>query len=275
MNASADVDPYNLRVTDSIPSTAPLASIDARELTVRFGSLTALDRVTIAAAPGTILGVIGPNGAGKSTLINCLTGLLEPTSGQVAVLGRSPAEDPGVKANIGIMPDGLELFNQLSAHEFLTFNGEMYGVPRAVAAQRAAELLTALDLGDFHHRLGEGSTGMLKKVAFAAALIHRPQVLFLDEPFESVDPGGVSTMKVWLRDLRAQGRTIWIASHALDTIERLCDRAALMKDGRLAWHGDVASSDTTEMIADGQRFSSLEALYFQLIGGRTDRPDWL
>ena len=172
-----------------------------------------------------MFGFLGPNGSGKSTTIGCLTGLLDPTAGQIEILGQPfNAESAAIKRRMGVMPETLGLFDPLYAHEFLAFVARMYGLNEATTRQRVTELLDALELTDTSKTLHDYSTGMRKRVAFAAAVIHSPEVLFLDEPFESIDPAGVALMKQWLRRFTEQGRTVFMTSHVLETVERFCHR---------------------------------------------------
>src|SRR3954462_3980944 len=188
-----------------------------------------------------MFGFLGPNGSGKSTTIGCLTGLLDPTGGTLEILGeRFTAENASLKRRMGVMPETLGLYEQLYAHEFLAFVGRMFGLDEATTRKRVAELLAALELTDTSKTLAEYSTGMRKRVAFAAAVIHTPEVLFLDEPFESIDPAGVSLMKQWLPRLTDQGRTVFVTSHVLETVERRCDQVAIVtRPGKLVWQGDI------------------------------------
>ncbi len=247
-------------------------------LTKRYGELTAVDDLTLQLPTGRLFGFLGPNGAGKSTTIGCLTGLIDPTSGSISLLGQPfDADSVELKRRIGVMPEGLALFDQLYAHEFLAFNARMYGLDEQTTRQRVEELITVLDLtAATSKRLSEFSTGMRKKVAFAAAIIHRPEILFLDEPFESIDPAGVAMLKDWLRRFVAGGRTVFMTTHVLETVERLCDDVAIIKAGRIAWRGDIAHlAGGGTLDHDGQEFSTLEALFLAIVGERYERLEWL
>jgi ABC-2 type transport system ATP-binding protein len=262
-------------VTDG--AQRPIA-ISAENLTKRYGELLAVDRLSLRVPAGRLFGFLGPNGAGKSTTIGCLTGLIDPTSGAVGLLGeRFTTDSAELKRRIGVMPEGLALFDHLYAHEFLSFNARMYGLDEQVVRERVEELLTVMDLTSaYRKRLAEYSTGMRKKVAFAAAIIHRPEILFLDEPFESIDPAGVAMLKDWLRRFVAGGRTVFMTTHVLETVERLCDDVAIINAGRLAWRGDVgrlANGGTLE--CNGRQFNTLEALFLHLVGEKYGRLDWL
>ena len=178
---------------------------------------------------------------------------------------------------MGVMPETLGLFEPLYAHEFLAFVGRMFGLDEAVTRKRVTELLAALELTDTSKTLAEYSTGMRKRVAFAAAVIHSPEVLFLDEPFESIDPAGVALMKQWLRRFTEQGRTVFITSHVLETVERLCTEVAIVtKPGKLVWQGDItvlANDGAIEF--DGKEFHALEPLFLHLTGERYTDLNWL
>ncbi len=262
-------------VTDD--AQRPIA-VSVENLTKRYGELLAVDQLSLRVPAGRLFGFLGPNGAGKSTTIGCLTGLIDPTSGAIRLLGEQFTTDSAeLKRRIGVMPEGLALFDHLFAHEFLSFNARMYGLDEQVVRERVEELLTVMDLTSaYRKRLAEYSTGMRKKVAFAAAIIHRPEILFLDEPFESIDPAGVAMLKDWLRRFVAGGRTVFMTTHVLETVERLCDDVAIINAGRLAWRGDVgrlANGGTLE--CNGRQFNTLEALFLHLVGEKYGRLDWL
>lgn len=253
-------------------------AISLDRLTKRYGEFTAVNQLTLQVPRGRLFGFLGPNGAGKSTTIGCLTGLLDPTSGRIELLGEEFTSDAiALKRRIGVMPEGLALFDQLYAHEFLAFTARMYGLDERVVRQRVEELLGVLDLTSaVRKRLADYSTGMRKKVAFAAAIIHRPEILFLDEPFESIDPAGVAMLKDWLRRFVAGGRTVFMTTHVLETVERLCDDVAIIKGGQLAWRGEIegiGAGGTLE--CDGRQFHTLEALFLHLVGERYNRLEWL
>ena len=247
-------------------------------LTKRYGDLTAVDNLSLSVPTGKMFGFLGPNGAGKSTTIGCLTGLIDPTAGKIDLLGEEFTSDSiELKRRIVVMPEGLALFDHLYAHEFLTFNARMYGLEDTIVKQRVEELVTVMDLtSSTRKRLSQFSTGMRKKVAFAAAIIHRPEILFLDEPFESIDPAGVAMLKDWLRRFVAGGRTVFMTTHVLETVERLCDDVAIIKAGKIAWRGDVGRLMHGGLIEyDGLQFATLEALFLHLAGERHKELEWL
>jgi ABC-2 type transport system ATP-binding protein len=247
-------------------------------LVKKYDGRTAVDGLSLSVPAGAVFGFLGPNGAGKSTTIGCLTGLLDPTEGQIEILEKPfSAENAALKRRLGVMPETLGLFETLRAHEFLAFVGRMYGLDEQTTRRRVTELLEALDLTDASKILGEYSTGMRKRVAFAAAVIHSPEVLFLDEPFESIDPAGVALMKQWLRRLTEQGRTVFMTSHVLETVERLCEQVAIIAaPGKLVWEGDITSFGHDGAISyDGKDFESLEPLFLHLTGERNVELNWL
>ena len=253
-------------------------AIRITDLVKKYGTVTAVQGLSLRVAPGTMFGFLGPNGSGKSTTIGCLTGLLDPTAGQIEILGqRFDAESAAIKRRMGVMPETLGLFDPLYAHEFLAFVARMYGLDEATTRRRVTELLDALELTDTSKTLRDYSTGMRKRVAFAAAVIHSPEVLFLDEPFESIDPAGVALMKQWLRRLTEQGRTVFMTSHVLETVERFCNEVAIITTpGKLVWQGDVTVLANDGAIGyDGQEFRALEPLFLHLTGQRYADLRWL
>jgi ABC-2 type transport system ATP-binding protein len=253
-------------------------AIQISNLVKQYGPMVAVENLSLRVRPGTIFGFLGPNGSGKSTTIGCLTGLLDPTSGEIEILGeRFTSESASLKRRLGVMPENLGLFEPLYAHEFLAFIARMFGLDEATTRKRVSELLAALELTDTSKTLSEYSTGMRKRVAFAAAVIHSPEVLFLDEPFESIDPAGVSLMKQWLRRFTDQGRTVFITTHVLDTVERLCQEVAIItKPGKLVWSGDITTLAHDGAIQfEGKEFRALEALFLYLTGEKYADLNWL
>jgi ABC-2 type transport system ATP-binding protein len=253
-------------------------AIRISNLVKKYGPVVAVENLSLEVPKGSMFGFLGPNGSGKSTTIGCLTGLLDPTAGRIEILGQPfDANSVALKRRIGVMPETLGLFEPLYAHEFLAFIGRMFGLDELTTRKRVAELLAALELTDSGKTLSEYSTGMRKRVAFAAAVIHSPEVLFLDEPFESIDPAGVALMKQWLRRLTEQGRTVFITSHVLETVERLCDHVAIVtRPGKLVWQGDItALANDGTLECDGKQFRALEPLFLHLTGERYADLNWL
>lgn len=253
-------------------------AVKAEMLRMVFGEKIAVHGLDLAIRPGLIFGLLGLNGAGKSTTIKCLTGQVRPTSGRLAMLGE-PFDDRAywIKRRIGVLPENLALFDQLYADEFLAFQGRIFGLPSVLAETRAGELLGALGLAETKETLGRFSTGMRKKVAIAAALIHQPDLIFLDEPFESLDPVSVATVKGWLRTAASRGRTIFITSHALDMVERFCQDCAILHEGRLVWSGTLpaVSGEQAQFFFKDRTFDSLEALFLEVTGQECQRIDWI
>ena len=244
-------------------------AIETQDLTRTFGTQTAVDHLTLRVPEGSFYGFLGPNGAGKSTTINILTGLLAPSSGSARVLGYDiGSQDLEVKRRIGVVPDGLHLFDRLSGEEHLRFVGEIQGLSPAVARQRAGELLAAMDLTAAAGKPISGySHGMRKKLALSCALIHDPRVLFLDEPFEGVDAVATSELRELLQQLVARRRvTVFLTSHVLEVVERLCTHVGIIAAGRLVAEGSLAE---LRRGADG-RTRTLEELFLRHYG--EERP---
>lgn len=210
-------------------------------LTRRFGSFTAVEDVSFQVASGQFFGFLGPNGAGKSTTIKMLTGLLEPSAGRIEILGRPfTADSLDLKRQIGVVPEGMALLTRLTGSEYLRFVGRMYGLDRETAGRRAEELLEFMQLDTEPKKLiADYSHGMQKKLALAAAVIHGPKVLFLDEPFEGVDAVAAGTLKSMLQGMIHRGATIFLTSHVLEIVERLCSHVAIIHKGRLVANGSL------------------------------------
>jgi ABC-2 type transport system ATP-binding protein len=259
-------------MTNSVePESAP--AVETFELVRRFGDFTAVDGVNLRVGRGQFFGFLGPNGAGKSTTIKMLTGLLEPTGGHVRVLGRDLAgESLEVKRRIGVVPEDLNLFERLTGAEMLTFTGRMYGLTREETTERGRELLALMELdGEPKKLVVEYSHGMKKKLSLACALIHRPEILFLDEPFEGVDALASRTLKDLLLKLTARGITVFLTSHVLEIIERLCTHIAIITAGRLVVEGALDELRRGIEVGEGDGTSgspmSLEDYFIRVIGG--------
>ena len=243
-------------------------AISTEGLWRRFGAVEAVRNVSLRVEAGQFFGFLGPNGAGKSTTIRMLTGRLEPTAGSIRLLGCDLARQPlEVKRQIGVVPEGLALFDRLTAPEYLNFAGRMYGLDRKTAAERTAGLLEFMGLADRPKTLiVDYSHGMKKKLALAAAVIHGPRVLFLDEPFEGVDAIAAGTLKAMLNRMIARGATIFLTSHVLEIVERLCSHVAIIDHGELAAQGsiDELRSGLTPR-AGGVEKASLEDIFLHLV----------
>ena len=216
-------------------------AIFTQGLTRRFGSFIAVDNVSFQVSPGQFFGFLGPNGAGKSTTIKMLTGLLEPTSGSIEILGQAfTAGALDLKRQIGVVPEGMALLGRLTASEYLRFVGRMYGLDRNTTNLRTQELLDFMQLANEPKKLvTDFSHGMQKKLALAAAVIHGPKVLFLDEPFEGVDAIAAGTLKSMLQGMIHRGSTIFLTSHVLEIVERLCSHVAIIHKGKLVANGSL------------------------------------
>jgi ABC-2 type transport system ATP-binding protein len=246
------------------------AAILTENLTRRFGDFTAVQDVNLRVEPGQFYGFLGPNGAGKSTTIKMLTGLMAPTSGRMQTLGLDLTTHlVEVKRQIGVVPEGMALFGRLTGSEYLNFSARMYGLDRDTAAQRAGELLEFMELSDHPKTLiTDYSHGMQKKLAMAAAVIHGPKVLFLDEPFEGVDAIASGTLKAMLQRMIAHGATIFLTSHVLEIVERLCTHVGIINKGKLVAQGslDELRSGITHDEIPGERMS-LEEYFLKTVGG--------
>jgi ABC-2 type transport system ATP-binding protein len=219
----------------------PTPAVRTTHLTRRFQDFTAVNDVNLTVAPGQFFGFLGPNGAGKSTTIKMLTGLLAPTSGTIEILGQDfNSKTVELKRQLGVVPEGLALFGRLTAPEYLTFVGRMYGLDKATTKQRTEELLDFMSLtADSKKLVTDFSHGMQKKLALAAAVIHGPRILFLDEPFEGVDAIASLTLKNMLQGMIARGATIFLTSHVLEIVERLCTHVAIIQKGSLVAQGSL------------------------------------
>lgn len=213
------------------------AAIETRHLTRDFGDFRAVDAIDLRVERGTFYGFLGPNGAGKSTTIKMLTGLLAPSAGEIFVLGhnvRDSKEALEAKQHVGVIAENLSLFDNLTAREYLTFVGRMYLLPRDTIRSRSEELLSVLDLAGEHKKLTlEYSHGMKKKLALAAALLPNPDLLFLDEPFEGVDAVTSRAIRDLLAHFVARGSTVFLTSHVLDIVEKLCSHVGIIVRGKL------------------------------------------
>ncbi len=218
-------------------------AIETSGLTRCFGDLAAVDNLDLRVEAGKFYGFLGPNGAGKSTTIKMLTGLLGPTQGTMRILGEqidSPEKAREVKRRIGVVPEDLALFDNLTAREYLTFIGRMYGLPLPTVRKRSDELLEMMTLSDEHKKLTlEFSHGMKKKLSMAAALIPNPDLLFLDEPFEGVDAVSSSILRDTLKQCVQRGATVFLTSHVLEIVEKLCTDVGIIAKGKLVHQGSM------------------------------------
>ena len=232
----------------------------------KTGDIIAVDGIDLRVAEGEFYGFLGPNGAGKSTTIKMLTGLLRPTSGQIVIAGQDLLRDPlAVKRALGVLPEDLNLYERLTAGEFLLFAAQMYGLPPAEARRRAASLLAVMELDDAGDKLiVDFSMGMKKKIALAGAMIHQPRVLFLDEPFNGIDALSSRKIRDVLQGMTAQGVTVFFSSHVLEVVEKLCTRVAIIARGRLVGEG------TMDDLRARTHDASLEDIFIHLVTGAGD-----
>jgi ABC-2 type transport system ATP-binding protein len=251
----------------------PEIAIATEKLTRRFGELTAVDNVDLQVEAGQFFGFLGPNGAGKSTTIKMLTGLLVPTAGRVSLLGIDFARHPvEVKRQIGVVPEGMGLFERLTAPEYLEFVGRMYGLDKPTTRKRSDELLEFMQLADRSRTLiADYSHGMQKKLALAAAVIHGPRILFLDEPFEGVDALAAGALKELLGRMTERGVTIFLTSHVLEIVERLCSHVAIIKRGRLVAQGSMEQLRAGVPNIEGETLT-LEDIFLSVVGEGAERP---
>ncbi len=235
--------------------------IETSALTRYFGSLCAVDAIDLHVEAGTFYGFLGPNGAGKSTTIKMLTGLLAPSRGAIRILGEDTSDltrARAVKSRVGVVPEDLALFDNLTAREYLTFVGRMYRLPMATIKARCDELLAMMSLDHEHKKLTlEYSHGMKKKLSLAAALIPNPDLLFLDEPFEGVDAVSSRILRDILKRCVARGATVFLTSHVLEIVERLCTDVGIIAQGKLVYQGTMAEI---------QASSSLEERFLETVG---------
>ena len=248
-----------------------MEAVSALGLRKCFGEKVAVDGIDLRVQRGSWFGVVGPNGAGKTTSLRMITGLLRPDAGHIVVDGVDVWRDPvTAKSRYGVLPDDLRLIERLTGREFLTYIGRLRRLSAAECAKRVEELLEVLGLRAAAQELvADYSQGMRKKVALGAALLHVPAVLFLDEPFESVDPVSARTIQDVLGQYRRSGGTVVFSSHVMDTVERLSDEVAIVHDGRVVAAGPI------EAVCRGGR---LEEAFMAAVGAtNTTTPslDWL
>jgi ABC-2 type transport system ATP-binding protein len=241
--------------------SATSLAVETVSLTRQFGELRAVDAIDLRVERGTFYGFLGPNGAGKSTTIKMLTGLLAPTSGAMRLLGEDladPARARSVKQRLGVVPENLGLFDNLTGREYLTFIGRMYLLPRDVVRERTDELLEMMELANEEKKLTlEYSHGMRKKLALAAALLPNPELLFLDEPFEGIDAVASRVVRDVLKRAVARGATVFLTSHVLEIVEKLCTHVGIIAHGKLVCQESMAA-----LRGDG----SLEERFLTVVG---------
>src|SRR2546421_3042264 len=242
-------------------------ALETGALPRRFGSLCAVDAIDLRVERGTFYGFLGPNGAGKSTTIKMLTGLLAPTSGARSLLGQDLSDPDGareIKRRLGVVPENLGLFENLTAREYLTFIGRMHSLPLPTIRERTQELLAMMDLAVEEKKLAlEYSHGMRKKLALAAALLPNPELLFLDEPFEGVDAVASRVLRDTLKRSVERGATVFLTSHVLEIVEKLCTHVGIIANGKLVHQESMAALRGN---------NSLEDRFLELVGaGQVER----
>ncbi|WP_136609727.1 ABC transporter ATP-binding protein [Sinomonas albida] len=246
------------------------SALSLRGLVKSFGGKPAVNGISLEVPAGSFYGLVGPNGAGKTTTLSMATGLLRPDAGTAIVLGVDVWSDPlAAKRLMGVLPDGVRLFDRLSGEQLITYSGLLHGLDRRTAAQRTADLLAAFDLAaDARTLVVDYSAGMTKKIALAASLVHAPRLLVLDEPFESVDPVSAANIRSILADYVRSGGTVIVSSHVMDLVQRMCDHVAVVAQGRLLAAG------TVDEVRAG---STLEDRFVELVGGHgpTEGLSWL
>jgi ABC-2 type transport system ATP-binding protein len=259
--------PESPRQTESIP---PQAALSIRGLYKRFGEKNAVDDLSLDVPTGSFYGLVGPNGAGKTTTLSMATGLLRPDAGTITLHGvdvwRNLVE---AKRLVGVLSDGVRLFDRLTGEQLVTYSGLLTGMDRPTVAERVDDLLRLLDLqGASGTLVVDYSAGMTKKIALACALVHAPRLLVLDEPFESVDPVSAANIRDILQGYVSSGGTVIVSSHAMDLVQRMCDHVAVISAGR------VLAAGTVDEVRGG---STLEDRFVELVGGRhhAEGPEWL
>ena len=252
------------RFNESEPLNSNPIAIETRGLTRWFGEQCAVDHVDLRVKQGSFFGFLGPNGAGKSTTIKMLTGLLAPSEGGIEILGMNPKDQAlDIKRRIGVVPEKLALFDNLTAPEYLMFIGRMFSMERHLIEERTHELLNLLKLaGDAKKLAGDYSHGMRKKLALAAAVLPDPDLLFLDEPFEGVDAVTSRVIREMLGEFCNRGSTVFLTSHVLEIVERLCSDVAIISAGKV-----VEQSSLSELAGD----VSLETRFLEVVG-QIDEP---
>jgi ABC-2 type transport system ATP-binding protein len=236
-------------------------AIAVRGLRKSFGTKEAVAGIELRIEAGSLAGLVGPNGAGKTTSLSMMTGLLRPDGGQVLIKGLDVWADPAAaKAIIGVVPAEARLFERLSGKELLEYSGRLRGMPAAEARSRTQQLLDVLDLAEDAKRLvADYSTGMRKKVALGCALIHNPEVLFLDEPLEGVDPVSADVIRKLLTRYVSSGSTVLFSSHVMELVEQICDHVSIIDKGR------IVATGTTDEVRGGK---TLQQAFIDLVGSR-------
>jgi ABC-2 type transport system ATP-binding protein len=235
--------------------------LNVHGLTKRYGALTAVDDLSFAVRPGEVLGLLGPNGSGKSTTVKILTGLLEPTTGHVELDGRDAFADRlAYKAQIGYVPEEPHLYSYLTGPEYLRLVGRLRGMRDAVLDDKIDRFLQLLGIYDDRYQtLSSYSKGMRQKILIAAAVLHNPRIIILDEPFSGLDVTAARVLKAFVRAVAAEGKMVVFSSHVLEVVEQVCSRVVILKDGRVVGHDDVAR------LRETLKLPSLDAVFAALV----------
>ena len=243
--------------------------IELRELTKSYGATVAVDHLTLSVPSGAIFGFLGPNGAGKTTTIRLMMGLLEPSGGSVRLGGYDLHADPlRAKALCGFVPDRPHVYEKLTGAEFLDFTADLYHVDDAAKAARRDRLLELFDLGEWRDELAESySHGMKQRLVMAAALVHEPRILIVDEPTVGMDPRGARLLKRLFRDLARNGATVFMSTHSLEVAEELCDQVGIIQRGRLVALGTI---DELHTQAGRRAGATLESVFLRLTGAEAE-----
>ncbi len=238
-------------------------------LTKRYGSFTAVDGLDLEIPPGTLFGFLGPNGAGKTTTLRMIAGILKPSAGRVEIAGQDITANPlAAKARLGYIPDRPFVYDKLTGAEFLRFTASLYGQDGPVIERRIEELLDLFELLPWKDELTEAySHGMRQKLIISSALVHRPEVIVVDEPMVGLDPKSGRLLKDLFRKFVERGGTVLMSTHTLEIAEGMCDRIAIIRGGKLIAHGTMAELREQHEAGD----ATLEALFLKLTGGLTER----
>ena len=260
-----------------------MIAVSVRKLRKSFGTGFSLYIEELVVNRGTVVGLVGPNGSGKSTVVHVCTGILPPCEGTIELCGINLGQEPvAAKAIMGVVPEGLGLFDQLRGREHLHFVGRIYGLGREEVAQRATDLFTILEFEDSADKfIHTYSSGTKRKLAFAASIIHQPSLLFLDEPFEGVDPVCAVTMKSILARMNSHGTTVVVTSHNLDLVEKTCSEVAILSCGRIVFRS--AMGDVRQRVKDAvtqETYASLEEIFLDIMSNngremRRETPSWI
>ncbi len=262
VNRPIHLGPRPATVTLVSLGSPPSFAVEARGLTKRFGDFTAVDALNMTIPRGAFYAFLGPNGAGKSTTISLLTGIYAPDGGSMRILGLDAIADPlHVKSRVGVVPEELSLFERLTGRQYLTFCGRMHGLSGDVAAARGEELLSLTELsGKAGNLVAEYSKGMRRRLAIAAALIHAPDLVFLDEPFEGIDVLAAGVIRELLAELSRRGVTLLLTTHVLEIADRLATHAGVIRSGQLVDEGSVVD------LLERHHVDSLERVFEKLVG---------